>query len=462
MTRFALLLKLVVALVLSGMLIVTSQTNSPIAGARPIQAAPPQVMRQAIQGAQYDWPQVQNNPQRTGYSPEILGTNLSNAWTYVFQREKVYPQVQAIVYQGRVYVGTEMGNVYALNAATGQQVWKRAVGSPVLASVAAAGGRVFFGAMDGAVYALDASTGNQIWKMQLSSRQGFSASPVYADNKVMLGGRNGTFYGLDPTSGQVLWQYNVGAPILQTVAWNNGRAYFGAMNMHLYAINSSNGSLAWKSAKLPQMALNDYWPVATGGRVILRPTGYGQLASTSLSDAAQTAALSAYDANPTRYSKSLFVFNEATGQEMPAVIHWDYFTMNGAATPPCVDKDGYLIVPAILEGSDWDQIWGRLNLNTRKMIGTLDTGSRLGRNPQDQSMNLTCVGNGVLALEGNEDTDHGGMYFYSPPTWRALPSATMSNSLGNWTMGGGGNPASVANGMFYHIVQNTLIARKTQ
>src|SRR5205085_2857349 len=100
--------------------------------------------------------------------------------------------------------------------------WVYHVSAPIMNSVAAGNGNVFFGAMDGAIYALNAATGIVVWRTQLSRRLGFSTAPVLADNKVMLGGRDGNFYILNWDTGQVLWQYSVGAPIMQTAAWDNG------------------------------------------------------------------------------------------------------------------------------------------------------------------------------------------------------------------------------------------------
>ena len=39
---------------------------------------------------------------------------------------------------------------------------------------------------------------------------------------------------------------------------------------------------------------------------------------------------------------------------------------------------------------------------------------------------------------------------------------TTNRQMGNDTQGGGGNPASVANGLIYHISWHELIVRKTQ
>jgi hypothetical protein len=411
-----------------------------------------------------DWPQVQNNPQHTGFVAETIGPNFKVIWTRAFQPEKIYPQVQAIVHQGKVFVGTEMGNLYALDATTGAQAWKFAAGSPILASAAATGGKVFFAALDGSVYAINVSNGSQAWKTKIASRLGFSTAPVLADGKILLGGRNGVFYAFDPANGNKLWEYKVGAPILQTAAANNGRVFFGAMDLRVYALNTSNGSFAWKSNKLPQMAFKDYWPVVHQGKVIVRPMGSGALPSSNMSDAAQTAALAAYDANPSAAGpRSLFMFDEATGQEAPAVIHYDFITMNGAPAPPCVDRDGHLILSAPSTNQEYRTGWGRLNLSTRKIFTMLEDGTDAGNGNQDENMALTCTQNLVIALHIQEyNAQFTGVFDLTSNKWTRIEPGHTDRRLSNNTQGGGANPGSVANGILYHITWHELVARATE
>src|SRR3989344_8019588 len=226
-----------------------------------------------------DWPQVGKDPQRTNFTAETLGSNWKVKWTFPFQPERVYAQVQAIIYDNKVYVGTEMGNMYAIDAVNtvvgsnppkGQQIWKTPIGAPILASVAADNGKVYFGAMDGAVYALNTLDGSQAWKTQLSNK-GFSTAPLYMDNKIMLGGRDGKFYALDPSNGNKLWEYDAGSPILQTAAGDAGKAFFGSMDMIVHGVNTTNGTGIWKSPKIKGLTFKDYWPVVTQGKVIVVP-----------------------------------------------------------------------------------------------------------------------------------------------------------------------------------------------
>ena len=53
---------------------------------------------------------------------------------------------------GRVYVGSNDGRLYVLDAATGQKHWEFEAGSALVSSPAIAAGKVVIGSADGVVY----------------------------------------------------------------------------------------------------------------------------------------------------------------------------------------------------------------------------------------------------------------------------------------------------------------------
>jgi len=55
-----------------------------------------------------------------------------------------------------VYIGSNDGNAYALDAGTGAKLWSYGTGGGVDSSPAVAKGVVYFGSQDGNAYALDA------------------------------------------------------------------------------------------------------------------------------------------------------------------------------------------------------------------------------------------------------------------------------------------------------------------
>jgi len=63
-------------------------------------------------------------------------------------------------------------------------------------------GRVFFGDLDGGVSALDAASGNVLWKRSLGAR--ISTSVFAEGRRVTLGTADGHLYGLDATTGATL------------------------------------------------------------------------------------------------------------------------------------------------------------------------------------------------------------------------------------------------------------------
>jgi outer membrane protein assembly factor BamB len=69
-----------------------------------------------------------------------------------------------VVVKNTVYFGSGDGNVYALDAATGEQRWKFKTGDVVHASPAFADGVLFFGSWDSYFYAVDAATGKEKWR----------------------------------------------------------------------------------------------------------------------------------------------------------------------------------------------------------------------------------------------------------------------------------------------------------
>ncbi|MDD2823347.1 MAG: PQQ-binding-like beta-propeller repeat protein [Candidatus Daviesbacteria bacterium] len=490
-----------------------------------------------VPGNPNDWPQVGKDPQHTGYSAENFNINYSLlpherfkvSWTYPFQPDRVHPQTQAIIYQGKVFVGTEGSNgqkptLYAidavnpnlLNANVGRVVWKFEADGSILNSAAAYDNKVFFATLNGSVYAVDMN-GNQVWQKKLN-QEGFSAAPLIADNKIMLGGHDGIFYGLNPDNGNVLWSYNTGAPIMMTAAFNKGadninRAFLGGMNMYVYAINTADGTLSWRSKnaqgadmKIPGVSFKEYWPVVTQGKVVIIPQakranaginpGYplnefwdaaspqaswyitngptiaaGNLTQVPLAMSVQDTVMQDYQNNPGKYTdKIIYLLDETTGRETTAVPNWNAQSLSGAQSAPCVDKDGYLVIPVSFLMSGW----GRLDLGRQRLVDVLfDNYGRNGQpfslsnfnNPAgfgnaDENLNPTCAGNTIFSFHVQEgNANYTGAFDLTNRRWTEI-GAGFRNRQMSTQLEGRSNPASISNGKIYHISTHELIVRE--
>ena len=141
-------------------------------------------------------------------------------------------QAQPLIFEGVMYV-TNAAWTFAIDVATGRQIWRTAVdydpGTPrvVCCGVSNKGaailnGKLYRTTLDAHVVALDMKTGKQIWKQKFAEwKEGYSsiAAPLIA-NGVLITGMSGAEFGVrgfldgwDPETGKQLWRrYTVPGP----------------------------------------------------------------------------------------------------------------------------------------------------------------------------------------------------------------------------------------------------------
>jgi serine/threonine-protein kinase len=152
------------------------------------------------------------------------------------------------VADGAVYVASEDGNVYALNAATGGQLWSYSTDGTGFSNPVVTDGTVYIGSNDGKVYALNAATGRPRWaspvEAKSSSTYGFSG-PAVADGTVYVGGDNDTVYALNAATGSVRWTRLTGDSVLSGPTVTDGTVYVGSDDGNWYALAAATGSVRW-------------------------------------------------------------------------------------------------------------------------------------------------------------------------------------------------------------------------
>jgi len=214
-----------------------------------------------------DWPTLQQNNRRTGYTPEAIAPPYTEVWRHDFE-EMIDVRVQPIVSGGLVLVPTYSGNLHALDSATGKLRWTFHAQGPFFSppSVDSAG-RILISCQDRNVYALNLADGKRLWSFETG--EGVWASPAVEEGTAYVGSRDGLFYALDANTGRVSWSSKVGSPILSTAALDAERVYFAAEDLHAWALDRKTGAVAWK-AKLTGQSARSYWPVVSGRYVYVR------------------------------------------------------------------------------------------------------------------------------------------------------------------------------------------------
>jgi eukaryotic-like serine/threonine-protein kinase len=170
---------------------------------------------------------------------------------------------------GVVYVGSDDGNLYAVDAATGRQRWMHRTRGPVSGSPAVAGGRVYVTSYDGRLHALDAKTGDLLWKFATEGERRFEAkglhgmqprhqtfadpfdvylsSPVVAEGLVAFGSGDGRIYAVDAASGSMRWSFQTGDVVHASPAYADGRLVVGSWDGRLYALDMQTGRELWRA-----------------------------------------------------------------------------------------------------------------------------------------------------------------------------------------------------------------------
>jgi outer membrane protein assembly factor BamB len=163
-----------------------------------------------------------------------------------------------------VYFGSGDGNVYDVDATSGQLKWKFATGDVVHASPAIADGTVFIGSWDSYFYALDAATGEKKWSFKTSedpdihNQVGIQSSAAVADGTVYFGCRDSNFYALDARTGEKKWVVNnKGSWVVGSPAVRYGVVYFSTSDSGLfYGVDAKTGAILFslESKKWPMFS----------------------------------------------------------------------------------------------------------------------------------------------------------------------------------------------------------------
>jgi parallel beta-helix repeat protein len=117
-------------------------------------------------------------------------------------------------------------------------VWNYTTGDHVRSSPAVADGKVYVGSDDGNVYCLDAVTGAQVWNYTTGEGNYVFSSPAVVAGKVYVGSLAGKVYCLDAVTGAQVWNYTTGDWVESSPAVADGVAYVGSEGGHVYAFGN--------------------------------------------------------------------------------------------------------------------------------------------------------------------------------------------------------------------------------
>jgi alcohol dehydrogenase (cytochrome c) len=233
-----------------------------------------------MQGSQKDTSDVLNygmgyNLQRFSPLTQINRDTVKHlvpVWNYSYDDNKS-EESQPLVYKGVLYVTTNSATM-AINAKTGEEIWKTKVEYPaetprivccgiINRGLALYEGKIFRTTLDANVIALDAKTGKELWRSHvIDFKDGYSqtVAPLVADGVVITGisgaeyGIRGFIDGWDPDTGKHLWRtYTVAGPNDP-----NGKTWPGDTYLH-------GGGSTWITGSFDPELHTVYWGTGNAG-----------------------------------------------------------------------------------------------------------------------------------------------------------------------------------------------------
>jgi outer membrane protein assembly factor BamB len=192
-----------------------------------------------------DTPGFRFDPARRGATAEAVPPGLAIRWT-----ASIGPGAAIstpVVWGGRVFVGSESGQLRALSVDDGSVLWTHQAGGAVRGSAAVVAGRVYVGSADGTLACLHAGTGEVLWSV---FHGGFQvSSPLVVNGAVYFGAGDPTTQvrAVQALTGAPLWTANLGQPVMSSPAWHaaSGRLIVGDNSGRWYALDGATGAVAW-------------------------------------------------------------------------------------------------------------------------------------------------------------------------------------------------------------------------
>ena len=162
-------------------------------------------------------------------------------------------QSSPVVARGHVFFGSGDGNVYSLDAITGELRWKFHTGDVVHSSPAIADDVLYIGSFDTWLYAIDADRGTERWRFKTGedpvrhNQTGLTSSPVVVGRTVYFGCRDAHVYAVDAVTGKQKWSfYTDHGWVSATPAVRDGTLYIGTgSNEKFMALDAATGAVRY-------------------------------------------------------------------------------------------------------------------------------------------------------------------------------------------------------------------------
>ncbi len=222
-----------------------------------------------------DWPLFGRVPERTHYLPahkRALNPPLREAWSINTHALIEFPPAVA---HGIAYVVNKYGNAKAVRLSDREVLWERDAkrkdsGTPTdVTAPVYHQGKVFFAYVDGDLVAVNATSGKQVWTRKLAGH--LESSPMAVGGRLYLGTDKTNVVAVRASDGKVLWQFNSPAAIKASPSFHHGRLFVADYESGMFCLDARSGRPLWRTntSKVPPFGAGGFYssPAVAFGRV---------------------------------------------------------------------------------------------------------------------------------------------------------------------------------------------------
>ncbi len=201
---------------------------------------PPDAPKENAGAPAASWPLFRGDQALRGVAKGHLPDVPKLLWT--FQTGEAITS-SAVIRDGRVWIGSEDGHLYALSLDGGEKVYAFNAEAPVEAPPSLIGDLVVVGTSDGALLALNADSGELKWKYETDDKIAGAANWARVEDKtrILVGSYDARLHCVDMDTGEPIWQYATDNYVNGSVAVLGDRAVFGGCDGFLHVVSVRSG-----------------------------------------------------------------------------------------------------------------------------------------------------------------------------------------------------------------------------
>ena len=180
---------------------------------------------------------------------KLAGINLTNGSVVWDQPLDGGISANLSLASGRIIAGSLDRTLYAYDiAGTPTEAWTFDADGWIVANSLSVGSTIYIATLGGSVYAIDVATGREIWKFhQLNVDLQFRSQPALLGGMLVVADSDGALRGLDPATGAQRWERNLNdTRLLADPLVLNSRLLFVTRDGELLLVNPADGTVVRK------------------------------------------------------------------------------------------------------------------------------------------------------------------------------------------------------------------------